>query len=176
MTSDSDSVGLVGRSEWLQTRPRERCLVAAAETNGAGSVVEILSHPGDRRPTHFHQNADENFLTLESATRLAIGSESFDCSERDFSIAEGHFKSAHHLRQGPRSSLVRRLVLAKAGPVKQRIRAWLSDIDDERLFRLGLTAEDIAALRNTFPTSNGVNTANTSRNAGTQPGRKVQQQ
>jgi hypothetical protein len=41
---------------------------------------------------------------------------------------------------------VRRLVLAKADPAKQRIRAWLSDIDDERLFCLGLTSEDIAAL------------------------------
>ena len=47
------------------------------------------------------------------------------------------------------SSLVRRLVLAKDDPAKQRIRAWLSDIDDERLFCLGLTSEDIAALRGT---------------------------
>jgi hypothetical protein len=46
-----------------------------------------------------------------------------------------------------RSSLVRRLVLAKNDSAKQRIRAWLSDIDDERLFHLGLTSEDVAALR-----------------------------
>ena len=45
------------------------------------------------------------------------------------------------------SSLVLRLVLAKDDPAKSRIRAWLSDIDDERLFFLGLTSEDIAALR-----------------------------
>jgi hypothetical protein len=44
---------------------------------------------------------------------------------------------------------VRRLVLAKADPAKQRIRAWLSDIDDERLFSLGLTPEDVATLRST---------------------------
>jgi hypothetical protein len=44
-------------------------------------------------------------------------------------------------------SLVRRLVRAKADPARQRIRAWLCDIDDERLFCLGLTSEDIAALR-----------------------------
>ena len=44
---------------------------------------------------------------------------------------------------------MRRLVLAKDDPAKQRIRAWLSDIDDERLFCLGLTSEDIAALRGT---------------------------
>ena len=44
---------------------------------------------------------------------------------------------------------MRRLVLAKDDPAKQRIRAWLSDIDDERLFCLGLTSEDIVALRGT---------------------------
>jgi CRP-like cAMP-binding protein len=45
------------------------------------------------------------------------------------------------------SSLVRRLVRAKDDPAKQRIRAWLCDIDDERLRRFGLTAQDIALLR-----------------------------
>jgi hypothetical protein len=45
--------------------------------------------------------------------------------------------------------LVRRLILAKDDPAKQRIRAWLSDIDDDRLSCLGLTSEDIAALRGT---------------------------
>ena len=47
------------------------------------------------------------------------------------------------------SSLVRRLVLAKADAAKQRIRAQLSEMDDERLFGIGLTSEDIAALRGT---------------------------
>jgi hypothetical protein len=46
-----------------------------------------------------------------------------------------------------RSSLVRRLVRAKDDPGKQRIRRWLSAIDDERLLRFGLTPEDIALLR-----------------------------
>ena len=50
---------------------------------------------------------------------------------------------------GKRQDLVRRLVLAKADPAKQRIRAWLSDIDDERLFSLGLTPEDVATPRST---------------------------
>jgi hypothetical protein len=45
------------------------------------------------------------------------------------------------------SSLVRRLVQAKDDPAKHRIRAWLCDIDDERLRRFGLTSEDIALLR-----------------------------
>jgi len=46
-----------------------------------------------------------------------------------------------------RSSLVRRLVQARNDPAKQRIRRWLSDINDERLLSFGLTPEDIARLR-----------------------------
>jgi hypothetical protein len=46
-----------------------------------------------------------------------------------------------------RSSLVRRLIQAKDDPAKQRIRRWLSDINDERLLGFGLTPEDIALLR-----------------------------
>jgi hypothetical protein len=46
-----------------------------------------------------------------------------------------------------RSSLVRRLVQARDDPAKQRIRRWLSDIDDERLLSFGLTPDDIALLR-----------------------------
>ena len=50
-----------------------------------------------------------------------------------------------------RSSLVRRLVAARDDPGKQRIRQWLMAIDDERLSRFGLTAEDIAVLRDVAP-------------------------
>ena len=46
-----------------------------------------------------------------------------------------------------RSSLVRKLVRANDDPAKQRIRRWLSDIDDERLLSFGLTPEDIVLLR-----------------------------
>ena len=84
---------------------------------------------------------------------------SFDCSRRGAAVAEGHFETADHLQQGiavppagrpiAGSSLVRRLVLAKDDPSKQRIRALLGEIDDERLLCFGLTSEDIAALRGT---------------------------
>lgn len=55
-----------------------------------------------------------------------------------------------------RSSLVRRLVRAKDDPAKQRIRRWLSDIDDQRLSSLGLTPEDIALLRGSRSSGNFV--------------------
>ena len=48
-----------------------------------------------------------------------------------------------------RSSLVRRLVAAENDPAKQRIRAWLANIGDERLSGLGLTPQDILILRGT---------------------------
>ena len=49
----------------------------------------------------------------------------------------------------PQSSLVGRLIHAENDPAKQRIRRWLSDIDDKRLQRFGLTLQDIALLRGT---------------------------
>jgi hypothetical protein len=84
---------------------------------------------------------------------------SFGWSRRGASVTEGHFETIDHLQQDiavspasraiAGSSLVRRLVRAKDDPAKQRIRAQLSEIDDEGLFGLGLTSEDIAALRGT---------------------------
>ena len=124
MTSDTHAAGLVDPSGPLQTRPGERCLlrVAAAEKNGANSVVQKSAHHDHPPPQLVRATADH---LQQDIAPLPVG-----CP-----IA--------------RSSLVRRLVLAKDDPAKQRIRAWLSDIDDERLFCLGLTSEDIAALRGT---------------------------
>ena len=84
---------------------------------------------------------------------------SLDRSRRGASVAGGHLETTDHLQQDiavrpagraiAGSGLVRRLVRAKDDPAKQRIRVQLGEIDDERLFGLGLTSEDIAALRGT---------------------------
>ena len=65
-----------------------------------------------------------------------------------------HGAARHFLRQATRfgapkakSSLVRRLVAAKEDPGKQRIRAWLAELNDEQLSGIGLTSEDITILR-----------------------------
>jgi hypothetical protein len=58
--------------------------------------------------------------------------------------------------QRARSNLVRRLVQAKDDPAKQRMRRWLSDVDDERLLSFGLTPEDIALLRGSRGSDNFV--------------------
>ena len=62
-----------------------------------------------------------------------------------FSRQEMAARPARSLRA--RSSLVRRLAQARDDPGKQRLRAWLRNLDDEQLSSLGLTHEDIAILR-----------------------------
>jgi hypothetical protein len=84
---------------------------------------------------------------------------SLDRSRRGASVAGGHLETTDHLQKDiavrpagraiAGSSLVTRLVRAKHDPAKQRIRAQLSEVDDEQLFGFGLTSEDIAALRGT---------------------------
>ena len=46
--------------------------------NGAYSVVEIISQPGDSTPMHVHKNEDEHFLILEGIARVVRGDETFD--------------------------------------------------------------------------------------------------
>jgi uncharacterized protein YjiS (DUF1127 family) len=58
-------------------------------------------------------------------------------------------RPARHLQA--RSGLVRRLVQAQDDPGKQRIRAWLRELDDEQLSSLGLTPQDIQVLRADVP-------------------------
>ncbi len=66
--------------EWLQTRPGERTWISipATETNGAYSVVEIVSSPGDSTPLHVHQNEDEHFVIVEGTARIAYGDKILD--------------------------------------------------------------------------------------------------
>ena len=70
-STDSHSDG-----EWIGTRPGEHCLIriAAEDTGGAYSVVEIVSDPGDTgTPMHVHRNEDEHFLILEGTAQIAYG-------------------------------------------------------------------------------------------------------
>jgi quercetin dioxygenase-like cupin family protein len=83
MSESVSSTSLPDRNKpakWLQTRPGERCLirVPAADTNGAYSLVEIVSDPGDGTPLHVHQNEDEYLFVLEGTARFALGDKVFD--------------------------------------------------------------------------------------------------
>lgn len=77
---DSIQTGNESRTEWLETRPGEHCLirVAGTDTNGSYSLVEIVSDPGDGTPMHVHRNEDEHIIVLEGIARIAYGGEVFD--------------------------------------------------------------------------------------------------
>jgi mannose-6-phosphate isomerase-like protein (cupin superfamily) len=79
---EAQSISHENKNEWLQTRPEERCLirVSSTDTNGAYSVVEIVSDPGDGTPVHIHQNEDEHFIILEGTVRIAHGHKTFDAA------------------------------------------------------------------------------------------------
>jgi mannose-6-phosphate isomerase-like protein (cupin superfamily) len=66
--------------EWLRTRPGENCLirVAAEDTGGLYSFVEIVSDPGDGTPLHLHRNEDEHIMVIEGTARFALGDKIFD--------------------------------------------------------------------------------------------------
>jgi hypothetical protein len=68
-------------------------------------------------------------------------------NRRSVTARSSETKAAIASQRKARSSLVRRLVQAQHGPAKQRIRRWLSKINNERLLSFGLTPEDIALLR-----------------------------
>jgi mannose-6-phosphate isomerase-like protein (cupin superfamily) len=79
---DDQSVNRQNKSEWLQPRPGERCLIriSAADTNGAYSLIEIVSDSRDGTPIHIHQNEDEHFIVLEGMARVLSGDETFDAA------------------------------------------------------------------------------------------------
>ena len=57
------------------------------------------------------------------------------------------------------SSFVRRLLQARDDSVKQRVLAWLMEIDDARLRGFGLSTADIAILRAMRDNANGQSAA-----------------
>lgn len=60
---------------WQQNRPGERfsIRVAAAESDGIYSLVEIVSGPGDGTPMHVHLSEDEHAIVLEGTATIALG-------------------------------------------------------------------------------------------------------
>jgi hypothetical protein len=51
------------------------------------------------------------------------------------------------MRTNPKSTFLRRLIRARDDPAKQRVLAWLMEIDDALLLTFGLTPGDIKILR-----------------------------
>lgn len=123
-------------SEWLKTRPGERCLirVSAADTDGAYSVVEILAEAGDSTPIHVHQNEDEHFHILEGSARIAYGDETFDAAAGEtVSLRRG----VPHAWGNASVSPLRMVVIASPGGCEEvlRIIAKGGDIDFAALLK-----------------------------------------
>jgi quercetin dioxygenase-like cupin family protein len=103
--------------KWLRTRPGERCFirVAAADTDGAYSVVEIVSLPGDSTPMHAHQNEDEHLFVLEGTARVARGNETFDTAA---GTAVALPRNIPHAWGNATNSVLRMIVMAWPGGVE----------------------------------------------------------
>ena len=116
--------------------------------------------PDDSTTMRVHQNQDEHFDILEGAARIVHGNWTLGAPAGAAITVPA--AAAVHLQQGVAirsagcstagSSLVRRLVRAKDDPAKQRIRSWLGNMKDGQLLSLGVTSEEIAALRGTAGT------------------------
>src|SRR5258708_38205289 len=101
------------------------------------------------RPTDQLDNSHSKPFQMENQEQM-----SFDRSQTDRRPKNSESQARQFMpnnliasQRKARSSLVRRLVQAQDDPAKQRIRRWLSKINNERLLSFGLTQEDIAPLR-----------------------------
>jgi mannose-6-phosphate isomerase-like protein (cupin superfamily) len=118
---ESQSINHEDKNEWLQTRPGERCRirVSAAETNGAYSVVEIVSDARDGTPMHIHQNEDEHFIILEGTARIASGDKTFDAAA---GTAVTLSKCVPHAWCNLIDSPLRMVVIASPGGIEEILR------------------------------------------------------
>lgn len=112
------------RPHWVKQRALEQCVPIPAED--ATGPRHLASSPSAGRSLSL-QEKQEAIMNFQFLWRGMTA------------------RPARHLKA--RSSLVRRLVQAHDDPGKQRIRAWLRELDDAQLSNLGLTPEDIHALR-----------------------------
>ena len=116
------------QTNWLQARPGELCLirVPAADTNGAYSLVEIISAPGDGTPLHVHQNEDEHLIVLEGVARVALGDHVFDVEAGRLVTLP---KNVPHAWGNRSTARLRISVIAYPGGVEKVLRAIACDKD-----------------------------------------------
>jgi mannose-6-phosphate isomerase-like protein (cupin superfamily) len=116
--------------EWLQTRPGERCLIRtpSADTNGAFSVVEIISQPGDGTPVHLHRKEDEHFVILEGTARILYGDKIVDAPA---GTSVSAIRNIPHAWCNPFDTPFRMIVIVSPGGCEEALRsiAKESDVD-----------------------------------------------
>jgi mannose-6-phosphate isomerase-like protein (cupin superfamily) len=133
---DSDA-SRTGRSsakptEWLQTRPGERCLIHldATATGGVYSFVEILSEPGDGTPLHRHTREDEHIMVLEGTARIAYGDRIFDAGAGSLVTLK---KDIPHAWGNRSDAPLRIAVIAYPGGCEEALRALAKASQDDLL-------------------------------------------
>ena len=117
----NDTINIEPSGEWLQSRPGERfsIRIPASATNGAYSVTEILSSPGDSTPVHLHENEDEHVLVLEGTARIKCGDKTFDApSGTMMSLPRG----IPHAWGNPADTPLRLIFTATPGGVEEVLR------------------------------------------------------
>jgi quercetin dioxygenase-like cupin family protein len=69
-------------SDWPEASPGEHFLIriSATATNGAYSITEFFSRPGQSTPIHVHSKEEEYLLVLEGTARLILGDETLDAT------------------------------------------------------------------------------------------------
>jgi mannose-6-phosphate isomerase-like protein (cupin superfamily) len=120
--SQGQAINNDNQSDWLQTRLGERCLIriSAAETNGAYSVVEIVSDAGDGTSLHIHQNEDEHFIILEGTAHIACGDRFFEApAGTAVTLSMGIPHAWCNLSNSP----LRMVVIASPGGVEEILRS-----------------------------------------------------
>ena len=60
--------------------------LAAAETGGLMSIVEITEPPGAEAPMHVHHREDETFCVLEGGATFEVGGRTFEASPGDIAF------------------------------------------------------------------------------------------
>ena len=102
--------------------------ISVADTNGAYSVVEIVSDHGDGTPIHIHQNEDEHFIILGGTARIASGDKTFAAAA---GTAVTLSKSVPHAWCNLSNSPLRMVVISTPGGIEEILRliAKGGDID-----------------------------------------------
>ncbi|WP_372789796.1 cupin domain-containing protein [Paraconexibacter sp.] len=93
--------------------------LAAADTGGAMSIVEITEPPGAEAPRHVHHLEDETFWILDGSVTFEVGGTTFEAGPGD--LAFGPRDVPHSYKVGPQGC--RMLFILTPGGFERAIEA-----------------------------------------------------